>query len=358
MAFKRILLTTIIVLLTFCSLIACGSMTTKTRVSSYDCLWQRIRSTSPLKTKKHPLVDYYFEKFKKNKHHVEKITQQSSPFLYHVVDALEKENMPAELALLPMIESEYNPKAHSDKGAVGVWQIVPITAKHCGMTQNGWYDSRKDVHVATHAALKHLNYLYQHFDQDWHLALAAYNCGAGCVKKAIRKNKIEGKPTDYWSLPLPRQTRHYIPKLLALAKLIRKADSHDLNLAPIKNQPHFTLVDLGEHMDLRVAAKLAGVEYKQLQTLNAGLKRHTTQPQGPYLVKVPVAHSEKLVSNLQHHKAKKTTQDLRIHIVRPKDTLSKIALQYKVSLNKLLNTNKLHSHIIYVGQKIKIPSRA
>ena len=156
--------------------------------------------------------------------YLKNLFERAEPFLYYILNELEKRNMPTEIALLPAIESAYKPNAVSKSKASGLWQFIPSTGKHYGLKQNWWYDGRRDVIASTDGAIKYLKYLNNMFDGDWLHALAAYNSGEGRVMRAIKKNKREGKPTDFWSLALPKETRAYVPKLLALADILRHQD--------------------------------------------------------------------------------------------------------------------------------------
>ncbi len=181
-------------------------------------MWDRMSADFSFKTHHtNPRVERFIKQYsRENYYHLERLSREASPYLYHVVEMLEERGMPPELALLPIIESEYRPTAASNRGAVGLWQLVSMTGKLYGLKQDQWYDGRKDVHAATKVALDHLEFLYKKFDNDWLLALAAYNAGGARVASAIRANKKAGKPTDYWSLNLPQQTQHYVPKFLSL----------------------------------------------------------------------------------------------------------------------------------------------
>ena len=198
-------------------------------------IWDRLRDNFCLNlAKDNRYVRFHTARYKRQSQYLQQVTVNASPYLPHIVEQIEQRNMPGELALLPMIESSFNPHAISHMGATGIWQLGATTGKRYGLNQNGWYDERKDVVAATNAALSYLEYLHKEFNGDWFLALAAYNAGEGRVKRAINHNLAQNKPTDFWSLPLPNETKNFVPKLLALASLIKYTDMSEIASARIK----------------------------------------------------------------------------------------------------------------------------
>jgi membrane-bound lytic murein transglycosylase D len=198
-------------------------------------IWNRLRNNFALNlASDNSYVQFHAAKYKKQDKYLQQVTSNANPYLSHIVEQLEKRKMPGELALLPMIESSYNPFAISNMGAAGIWQLGKTTGKRYGLKQTNWHDGRQDLAAATDAALNYLQFLHKEFDGDWFLALAAYNAGEGRVHRAIQRNLAENKPIDFWSLTLPKQTKNYVPKLLALANLIKHANINELALAPIK----------------------------------------------------------------------------------------------------------------------------
>src|SRR5690606_31741321 len=183
--------------------------------------------------------------------------------------------------------------------AAGIWQIVPNTGKSFGLEQIGWYDGRRDIVASTDAAIRYLKQLHAMFDEDWLLALAAYNAGQGTLRRAIKKNQRQGKPTDFWSLPLPKQTQAYVPRLLALSRVIAEPASYDLTLASIPNDPYFTPIDLDSQINLAQIALLADIDVKEIQQLNAGYSQWLTDPARPHQVLVPVAAAPTFLSHLE-----------------------------------------------------------
>jgi membrane-bound lytic murein transglycosylase D len=208
-------------------------------VKSSTSLWDRMRRRLNLFDAKHvqyhPQVKRYMREYSQQKATLRQMSSRAKPYLYYIVERVEAKGMPLELALLPMLESQFRPNANSPRGASGLWQFMPGTGRQFGLKQRAGYDGRKDVAASTEAALKYLSSLHAQFG-DWTLALAAYNAGPGAVQRAVRKNKRMGRPTDFWSLSLPKETKAYVPKLIALTRLIKLADQYDLT--HIHNAPH------------------------------------------------------------------------------------------------------------------------
>ena len=196
----------------------------------FDNIWDRLPRLFQFSDIDNKRIQAQKKLFIKHKRNIEKISKRAAPFLYLITDEVDKRGMPGEIALLPFIESAFKTKAYSRKKASGLWQFVPATGRHFGLKQTWWYDGRRDIHTSTHAALTYLKQLNKYYKGDWMLALAAYNAGAGNVNKAVRKNRKKGKPIDYWSLDLPRETRKYVPKLLALAKVIHNYKDYGISL--------------------------------------------------------------------------------------------------------------------------------
>lgn len=263
-----------------------------------DNLWDRIRAGLALAELDSPLIKVHVDWYARRPDYVARMLERSRRYLFHIVEEVEKRGMPMEIALLPMVESAFNPQAYSRSHAAGIWQFIPSTGKHFGLAQNPWYDGRRDVTAATQAALDYLQKLYTDFG-SWELALAAYNCGEGCVSRAIQKNAAQGKPTDYLSLALPTETRHYVPKLMAIRQLVREPESFGVELIDIPNEPYFTRVSLNTGaIDVRSAARLAGLSVEEFLSLNPAFPRKLIKAGGEVSVLVPVDHAEVFQSNL------------------------------------------------------------
>lgn len=288
---------------------------------------------------------------------IDTVGSNASPYLRYVVGELESRNMPLELALLPAVESSYNPHATSRSQAAGMWQIIPGTAKRLGLEQNRWYDGRRDVVASTEAALDYLSELHERFDGDWYLALAAYNTGAGNVERAIERNRRLGKPTDYWSLPLSAQACDYVPKLLALSRVLENPDDHGVSVAPIPDKPAFAEVEVDSHIDLRRAADRAGIDSGELLRLNAALRRGMTAPGSSTTLLIPVGSKEEFLAALEalpETAAGPRTQ----YRVRKGDTLKSIARLHETSVETLRELNGMRGDRIVAGEYLTLPDDA
>ena len=219
---------------------------------------------------------------------VDQVVERATPYLHHIVEEAERRDMPTDVALLPIVESAYRAEARSPGHAAGIWQLIPSTGRHFGLEQNAWYDGRRDVLASTDAALDYLEALHERFDGDWLNAFAAYNCGEGMVERAIARNRRAGRGTDFWSLALPAETRGFVPKLIAVSKIVADPAGHKLSLRPIPDKPYLAEVEVGRQIRLAEAAKLAGVSVEEMQRLNPGLIQSITAPSGPHRLAVPV----------------------------------------------------------------------
>ena len=263
---------------------------------------------------------------------------RSRLYLYHIVEEVQKRGMPMEIALLPMIESAYNPQAYSRSHAAGIWQFIPSTGKNYGLQQNPWYDGRRDVTAATQAALDYLQKLYIDFG-SWELALAAYNCGEGCVSRAIQKNAARGRSNDYLSLSLPAETRHYVPKLMAIKQLVLDPESFGIELNEIPDEPYFTQVSLNTAaIDVPSCARLAGMSVDEFLSLNPAFPRKLIKPKDDLAVLVPVSNAELFQANLE-----KGEWDSWHPVTAQKGmTLAEIAEQYGTTAERIADHNQLH----------------
>ena len=235
-------------------------------------LWDRIRGGFKMGEMRSQLREKHERHFASQPEYVERIVERSRRYLFHIVEEVEKRGMPSEIALLPIVESAFNPTAYSRSRASGIWQFIPSTGKNYGLQQNWWHDERRDIHAATTAALDYLQMLFQRFN-SWELALAAYNCGEGRIAGAIARNRRRGLPTDYQSLQLPRETRNYVPKLLAVSNIVRDPGRFGTSLAPIPDKPYFSVVSTDKHIDLKLAAAFAEISVEEFLALNPAYNR-------------------------------------------------------------------------------------
>jgi membrane-bound lytic murein transglycosylase D len=312
-----------------------------------------MRGGFKLPASKDPAVQQYLSSFKKHPGALAWVLKRGEPYLFHILNRVEQRGLPAELALLPFVESAFDPHATSPVGAAGLWQFMPETAAYLGLNQSWWYDGRRDVIDATEAALDYLTQLHRRFD-DWLLAMAAYNAGSARVQRAIEQNRLEGKPVDFWHLPLPEETRGYVPKLIALRAVIRRPADYNITLPSLPDAHYFTRVDTQGRIDLQVAARLAGITEDELKRLNPGIIRLTTPPDRPSILLIPKASKEIFGERLARLPEEERIQSIRHRILRG-DTLSTIAQHYRTSVDRLLKANQLQSTEIIAGEFIVVP---
>lgn len=320
-------------------------------------LWTRVREGFGLPHQTNRRIQPHLDWYRNNPAYLDRVFERAEPFLYHILEQLEARGMPAEIALLPVVESAFDPFAYSHGRAAGLWQFVPATGKRFGLTQDWWYDGRRDVVAATEAALDYLEYLHRFFDGDWMLALAAYNSGEGTVRNAVRRNRAAGRPTDFWNLELPRETRAYVPKLLALSLVVEDPARHGLVLREIANAPHIALVDTGGQLDLAIAAELAGLPIDDLYRLNPGFNHWATHPQGPHRLVLPIDLAEDFGLALAELPPDQRLRWQR-HEIRPGETLGHIAKRYQTTVAVLRETNQLSGNTIRAGRHLLVPVAA
>jgi membrane-bound lytic murein transglycosylase D len=316
-------------------------------------LFERIRSGFSLEDVQHPWIDVEQDWFARHPAYLDRTFKRGERYLHHIVNEIEARKMPLELALLPVVESAFNPVAYSRARASGLWQFIPGTGRRYGLKQNWFYDGRRDVLAATTAALDYLEFLAAEFDGDWMLAVAAYNTGEANVARAIKRNREAGLPTDFFSLRLPRETRAYVPKLLAMRRIVANPAAFGLEFAPIPNEPYFEKVEIPGQMDLNVAAELAGITKEDLLALNPAFNHWVTDPDGPHHLLIPVAAANRFAQAVS---ALPPEQRVRVayHRVRKGDTLGAIAAKYGVSVEALKSSNKLRNSVIHPGQELLI----
>ncbi len=282
-----------------------------------------------------------------------RLTQNAQPYIYYVTNEIKKRHMPLEIALLPMIESNYNPHKVSSASASGMWQLLPGTARDLGVNINHWYDGRNDIVSSTKAALNYLQYLRDRY-HSWPLAFAAYNSGGGTVRKAIRYNKQHHRSTRYEALPLPTETKRYVPKLVAIATILSKPDAYHIRIKPVKNKPYFTSVKVDATMDLKEIAKLSGTRIAVINRLNPGFKHNKVIASRNANVLIPIQKKETFTVNLASYMSEHQGTD-NVYLVQRGDSLSKIASSYHISTRLLQHSNHLHDTMIRIGQLLYIP---
>jgi membrane-bound lytic murein transglycosylase D len=320
----------------------------------YDDLFDRMRAGFALNEVQEPAIDQQLSWFEHNPDYLERVFQRAQRYLYHVVTEVEARGMPMEFALLPVVESAYEPFAYSRSRAAGLWQFIPETGRRFGLKQDWWYDGRRDVIESTRAALDYLQALHDQFDGDWLLAIAAYNVGENTVQRELDYNRAHGKPADFWHLTLPAETRAYVPKLLAMKRLMAEPERYGLEFAPIPNEPYFAVIDTGSQIDLKVAAQLAGTSYDELVALNPGFNRWATDPDGPHRMLVPIDHADGFDAGLKTLSADDRVR-YAVHEVGRRETLASIARHYGTSAAVIAKLNDLKGRKLSAGESLKIP---
>lgn len=329
------------------------------KLAQYDNLWQRIADQMSLAVPANDDIETQKRFFIRNQKLLKIASENAQPFLYHIVTELERRKMPLELALLPIVESTYNPKAGSFSGVLGIWQFSAGTGRNFGLKQNAWYDGRRDVIESSRAAMDYLQYLYSNVEQDWLSAVAAFNAGEGRVFKAIERNRYRGKPTDFWSLNLPKQNTSYIPKLLALAELLKHPEKYAIPMPVLANRPETKVIQINRGLDLNRAAALLQVSVSELRRLNPGFKS-TTVPSASYQLVVPLNSAQDIEQQLAALPKVKVAPAAVAgrYKVRSGDSLSKIAAQHKTSVKALQQANQLKNNQLKIGQQLIIPGMA
>ncbi len=318
-------------------------------------LWQRIRNGFQLEADDRRAVQQQLDWYVRHPAYITRVFTRAKRFLPYIVAEAESRGMPLEVALLPVVESAFDPFAYSHGRAAGLWQIIPGTGKRFGLKQNWWYDGRRDPVAATHAALDYLEYLYKLLDEDWLLAVAAYNSGEGNVKRAQRKNLSRSRDTDFWSLSLPKETEAYVPKLLAIRAVVADPESLGLTLPAIEDAPYFEEVPTDSQIDLALAADLAGLDIDELYALNAGFNRWATDPDGPHRLMVPVDAAPVLTQALADLPDRERVKWVR-YKVKNGDVLSNIARKNGTTVELLRQVNGLNGSMIRAGKYLMIPT--
>lgn len=286
--------------------------------------------------------------------YIDRVSDRASRYMFYIVQELQANNMPLDLALLPIVESAFDPFAYSHGRASGMWQFIPSTGRMFGLKQNWWYDGRRDVVESTRAAIEYLDQLNKMFDGDWLLALASYNSGPGTVMRAQRRNREAGKPTDFWNLDLPRETEAYVPKMFALAKLFYAPDKYGIELPVVSTEPYFAIVETGGQIDLAEAAKLADMELSDLYLLNPGFNRWATDPEGPHHLLVLKDREELFSTNIASLPPENRFKWDR-YAIRPGDSLLSIAARYNVTVDVIRDVNDIRGNLIRAGDTLLIP---
>jgi membrane-bound lytic murein transglycosylase D len=322
----------------------------------YADLFDRMRAGFALDdAADHRAVDQQLRYYAGNPDYLQRAFGRADLYLYHIVTQVQARGMPLELALLPVVESAFEPYAYSRASASGLWQFIPGTGSRFGLKQDWWYDGRRDVVESTRAALDYLQYLHDEFNGDWLLAIAAYNCGEAKVERAVRANRAAGRPTDFWNLRLPRETREYVPKLLAMKRLVRDPGAYGLSMSPIPNQPYFARVATVGQIDLKIAGQIANVSPEELYELNPAFHRWATDPDGPHYLLLPVDSAAVFATSVAQLSA-----DQRLgathYSVNHGDSVASVAAQFHTSVNVIRELNDFPVGRLTVGMDLRVPS--
>lgn len=302
-------------------------------------LWLRMQQGYAMPTITSPYTTKYENWYASRPDYVDKMMARSQKYLFYVVEEVEKRGMPTEIALLPMIESAYNPRAYSRSHAAGIWQFIPNTGTYFGLQQNWWVDHRRDVTAATQAALDYLEKLHGMFG-SWDLALAAYNAGEGTVGRAINRNQKSGLPTDYQSLKLPLETAQYVPKLQAIKNIVTNPEQYGLNIALIPNQAYFAETDAPSQIDARIAANLAEISHEEFALLNPSYNRPViASKNNSHKLLLPVSAVDRFQNNLNNYD--KSLISWKVYKAKSGEYMANIAKKFNMTLSRLRDVNGL-----------------
>ena len=317
-------------------------------------VWQRIRSGFAMNELNNPLIKRHEKWYASHPEYVLRMSERARRYLYYIVEEVERRGLPTEIALLPVIESAFNPGANSVASASGIWQFIPSTGKHFGMEQNWWYDERRDVIGATNGALDYLEKLHDQFG-DWELALAAYNWGENAVARAQAKNRRLGKPTDYSHLKMPRETQNYVPKLLAVKNIVSDPARFGIVLTDIPNRPYFAIVTPSKPMDIKVAAELAEISMEEFTALNPANNRPVILQDQADVILLPVDKVETFRANLE--KSDQRLVSWKSYQSEKGESFQQIASRFDIPLEHLHSANGLSKYALQSnGQTLLVPA--
>lgn len=317
-------------------------------------VWQRIRSGFAMNELNNPLIARHEKWYASHPEYVLRMSERARRYLYYIVEEVERRGIPTEIALLPVIESAFNPGANSVASASGIWQFIPSTGKHFGMEQNWWYDERRDIIGATNGALDYLEKLHDQFG-DWELALAAYNWGENAVARAQAKNRRLGKPTDYSHLKLPRETANYVPKLLAVKNIVSDPARFGIVLTDIPNRPYFAIVTPSKPMDIKVAAQLAEISMEEFTALNPANNRPVILQDHAEVILLPVDKVETFRANLE--KSDQRLVSWKSYKSEKGESFQEIASRFDIPLEQLRSANGLSKYAVQSnGQTLLVPA--
>ena len=317
-------------------------------------LWRVIADRQEIIVENNPRIQSHIDWISQRPDYLASISKRAEPFLYLVVSELEKEEVPIEIALLPIVESDYYPFSYSHGTATGIWQFIPSTGRMYGLDEDWWHEDRRDVLASTKAAVRYLKDLNRMFDGDWLLSIAAYNAGPGRVQRAIDKNRNQGKRTDYWSLDLPKETEKYVPKLLALGKVLKNPERFNQKLIKIENKPYLDPINLESQFDLALIAQWTNLSIDEIYSFNPGLKRWATPEALPYTILLPVDVVGDFKEILTNQKNRPKVSWTR-YKVKEGDSLSIIAQNFNTTINQIHSVNNINGSLIRANSYLIVP---
>ena len=317
-------------------------------------LWRVIADRQEIIVENNPRIQSHIDWISQRPDYLASISKRAEPFLYLVVSELEKEEVPIEIALLPIVESDYYPFSYSHGTATGIWQFIPSTGRMYGLDEDWWHEDRRDVLASTKAAVRYLKDLNRMFDGDWLLSIAAYNAGPGRVQRAIDKNLNQGKRTDYWSLDLPKETEKYVPKLLALGKVLKNPERFNQKLIKIENKPYLEPINLESQFDLALIAQWTNLSIDEIYSFNPGLKRWATPEALPYTILLPVDVVGDFKEILTNQKNRPKVSWTR-YKVKEGDSLSIIAQNFNTTINQIQSVNNINGSLIRANSYLIVP---
>ncbi len=315
---------------------------------------QRLRDGFELEEIDNRRIDAERNWFVSHPDYLDRVFTRAQRYLPYITAELDRRGLPYELALLPIVESAYDPFAYSHGRAAGLWQMIPGTATRFGIKQNWWYDGRRDIVDSTRAALDYLDHLHGYNEDDWLNAIASYNTGEGNVRKAVRRNRAADKPDDFFSLKLSKETTAYVPRLLALVDIVKDPAKYGVTLPYVADTPQFVVTDIGTQLDLALAAELAGVDVDTVYAYNPGYNRWSTDPQGPHSLVMPYAAADSFAAALADVPEKERVRWKR-HKVGNGETISEIALDYHTTIPSIRAANNMRGNTIRAGHHLMIP---
>jgi len=320
-----------------------------------DDLWERIRLDLSWQTMHSEEVDNAREEYLRQPNYMPELSNRADYYLHYIVEEVQKRDMPMEIALLPVIESSLNPFASSPSGAAGLWQIMPETGILLGLEQDSQYDGRQALRESTTVALDYLEKLYEEFDDDWLLALAAYNSGAGNVARAQEANAAKGLDTDYWSLDLSRQAREFVPKLIAITQIVADPERFDVNIPPVENAPSFEVADTEAPLDMAQAAQMAGVDVDTLRALNPEQLGDSIAPNESGEILLPVGTRSRFEHNITQLSPEELVQ-WQTYRVKSGESLDNIARKFDTQVAALQEANGIRGGIVQAGTLLNVPT--